>query len=90
MLISAIKISADADGRLRSLTTSAPRPDAPDPAPAIPDESSEIFRRMVDVVRRIADGARITLTKNDALDAGRLEVDDDAMDGLLRALFEHW
>ena len=87
MLISAIKISADCR-RMAALAhhigTAAGRSY---PAPAIPDELSEIFRRMGDVASRIADGARITLTKSDALDAARLEVDDDAMDGLLRALF---
>ena len=57
------------------------------PAPAIPDELSEIFRRMGDVASRIADGARVTLKIGDAQDAARLEVDDDAMDGLRRALF---
>jgi phosphate transport system protein len=87
MLISAIKISAEC-GRMGALAhhigTAASRSY---PAPAIPDELSEIFRRMGDVASRIADGARITLTTSDALDAARLEVDDDAMDGLLRALF---
>jgi phosphate transport system protein len=87
MLVSAIKISAECR-RMGALAhhigTAASRSY---PAPAIPDELSEIFRRMGDVASRIADGARITLTTSDALDAARLEVDDDAMDGLLRALF---
>lgn len=87
MLVSAIKISAECR-RMGALAhhigTAASRSH---PAPAIPDELSEIFRRMGDVASRIADGARITLTTSDALDAARLEVDDDAMDGLLRALF---
>ena len=87
MLISAIKISAECR-RMAVLAhhigTAAGRSY---PASAIPDELSEIFRRMGDVASRIADGARITLTTSDALDAARLEVDDDAMDGLLRALF---
>jgi phosphate transport system protein len=87
MLISAIKISADCR-RMGALAhhigTAASRSY---PAPAIPDELSEIFRRMGNVASRIADGARITLTTSDALDAARLEVDDDVMDGLLRALF---
>ena len=87
MLVSALKISADCRrmGALANhISTAASRCY---PAPAIPDELSEIFRRMDDVASRIADGARITLTTSDALDAARLEVDDDAMDGLLRALF---
>ena len=87
MLVSAIKISAECR-RMGALAhhigTAASRSY---PALAIPDELSEIFRRMGDVASRIADGARITLTTSDALDAARLEVDDDAMDGLLRALF---
>ena len=95
MLVSAIKISAECR-RMGALAhhigTVASRSY---PAPAIPDELSEIFRRMGDVASRIADGARITLTTSDAVDAARLEVDDDelavlehdAMDGLLRALF---
>lgn len=87
MLVSAIKISAECR-RMGALAhhigTAASRSY---PAPAIPDELSEIFRRMGDVASRIADGASITLTTSDALDAARLEVDDDAMDGLLRALF---
>jgi phosphate transport system protein len=87
MLVSAIKISADCRrmGALANhISTAASRCY---PAPAIPDELSEIFRRMDDVASRIADGARITLTTCDALDAARLEIDDDAMDGLLRTLF---
>ena len=87
MLVSAIKISAECR-RMGALAhhigTAASRSY---PAPAIPDELSGIFRRMGDVASRIADGARTTLTTSDALDAARLEVDDDAMDGLLRALF---
>ena len=87
MLVSAIKISAECR-RMGALAhhigTAASRSY---PVPAIPDELSGIFRRMGDVASRIADGARITLTTSDAQDAARLEVDDDAMDGLLRALF---
>jgi phosphate transport system protein len=87
MLVSAIKISADCR-RMGALATHISTAVSRSyPAPAIPDELSEIFRRMGDVASRIADGARITLTTSDALDAARLEVDDDAMDGLLRALF---
>ena len=39
---------------------------------------------------RIAEGAGVTLATRDAQDAARLEVDDDAMDGLQRALFRRW
>jgi phosphate transport system protein len=87
MLVSAMKISAECR-RMGALAhhigTAASHCY---PGRAIPDELSEIFRRMGDVASRIADGARITLATSDALDAARLEVDDDAMDGLLRALF---
>ncbi|HEY6682839.1 MAG TPA: phosphate signaling complex protein PhoU [Propionibacteriaceae bacterium] len=87
MLVSAIKISTDCQ-RMGALAhhigTAAGRSH---PAPAIPDELSGIFRRMGDVGSRIADGARVTLHTSDAQDAARLEVDDDAMDGLRRAVF---
>jgi phosphate transport system protein len=87
MLVSAIKISAECR-RMGALAhhigTAAGRFH---PAPVIPEELSGIFRRMGDVAGRIADGARVTLLTSDAQDAARLEVDDDAMDGLRRALF---
>jgi phosphate transport system protein len=87
LLVSAIKISAEC-GRMgalaRHIGASASRSY---PVPAIPDELSRIFRRMGDVASRIADGAAVTLQTSDAEDAARLEVDDDAMDGLRRALF---
>jgi phosphate transport system protein len=87
LLVSAIKISAEC-GRMSVLAhhigTAAGRSY---PVPAIPDELSRIFRRMGDVASRIADGAAVTLKTSDAEDAARLEVDDDAMDGLRRALF---
>ena len=87
MLVSAIKISAECR-RMGALAhhigTAASRSY---PVPAIPDELSRIFRRMGDVASRIADGAGVTLKISDAQDAARLEVDDDAMDGLRRALF---
>jgi phosphate transport system protein len=87
MLVSAIKISAECQrmGALAChIATAANRSY---PAPAIPAEVSGIFRRMGDVAGRIADGAGVTLNTSDTLDAARLEVDDDAMDGLRRALF---
>jgi phosphate transport system protein len=87
LLVSAIKISAECR-RMGALAhhigTAASRSY---PVPAIPDELSRIFRRMGDVASRIADGAGVTLKISDAQDAARLEVDDDAMDGLRRALF---
>ena len=57
------------------------------PQPAVPDDVVSVFRRMGAVAGRIADGAAVTLDARDAQDAARLEVDDDAMDGLLRVLF---
>ena len=87
LLVSAIQISGDC-GRMGALAhhigTAASRSY---PVPAIPDELYRIFRRMGDVASRIADGARVTLDTSDAQDAARLEVDDDAIDGMRRALF---
>ena len=87
LLVSAIKIGAECR-RMGALAhhigTAATRSY---PEPAIPSELAGIFRRMGVVANRIADGARVTLLTGDAEDAARLEVDDDAMDGLRRALF---
>jgi phosphate transport system protein len=87
LLVSAIKIGA-ACRRMGALalhiSTAATRSY---PEPTIPRELSGIFGRMGEVANRIADGARVTLLTSDAEDAARLEVDDDAMDGLRRALF---
>jgi phosphate transport system protein len=87
LLISAIKIGAECRrmGALAHHIGAAATRSYPEPA--IPNELSGIFRRMGDVANRIADGARVTLLTSDAEDAARLEVDDDAMDGLRRALF---
>jgi phosphate transport system protein len=87
MLVAAIKISAECRrmGALAHHIGAAASRSYP--APAIPEELSGIFRRMGNVASRIADGARVTLHTCDAQDAARLEVDDDAMDGLRRALF---
>ena len=57
------------------------------PQPAVPEDVTDVFLRMGAVAGRIADGAAVTLDAADAQDAARLEVDDDAMDGLLRVLF---
>ena len=87
LLVSAIKISAECRRMValaHHIGTAASRSY---PVPAVPDELSRIFRRMGDVASRIADGAGVTLKISDAQDAARLEVDDDAMDGLRRALF---
>jgi phosphate transport system protein len=87
MLVSAIKISAECRrmGALAHHIGAAASRSYP--GPAIPEELAGIFRRMGDVASRIADGAGFTLQTSDAQDAARLEVDDDAMDGLRRALF---
>ena len=87
LLVSAIKISAECRRMValaHHIGTAASRSY---PFPAVPDELSRIFRRIGDVASRIADGAGVTLKISDAQDAARLEVDDDAMDGLRRALF---
>jgi phosphate transport system protein len=82
MLISAIKISALCwrMGVLAHHIGMAARHCYP--APAIPEELSGIFRQMGDAAARITDDARVSL-----LDAECLEVEDDTLDGLRRALF---
>jgi phosphate transport system protein len=87
MLVAAVKISAECwrMGVLAHHIGMAARHFYP--APAIPDELSGIFRRMGDVASRIADDARGMLLTGDVLDAADLEVDDDVMNGLRRALF---
>lgn len=87
VLVSALKIGAECRrmGALARHIGAAAARSHPDPA--VPDELAVIFRRMGEVASRIADGAVVTLRTSDAQDAARLEVDDDAMDGLRRALF---
>jgi phosphate transport system protein len=87
LLVSAIKIGAECErmGALAHHIGAAASRYYPESA--IPDELSRIFRRMGAVASRIADGAAVTLRTSDADDAARLEVDDDVMDGLRRALF---
>jgi phosphate transport system protein len=86
-LVAAIKIGAECR-RMSALALHIGTATARSyPEPAIPYELSGIFRKMGDVANRIADGARVTLLTSDAEDAARLEIDDDAMDGLRRALF---
>jgi phosphate transport system protein len=87
ILVSALKISAECR-RMGALAHHIGAIAArAHPASAIPVQLSGIFRRMGDIASRIADGAGVTLQTSDAYDAGRLEVDDDAMDGLRRTLF---
>lgn len=86
-LVSAIKISADGR-RMGSLAHHVGRVAARAfPGAAVPAHLEGVFARMGDVAARIAKGAGVTLDTRDAQDAARLEVDDDAMDGLRRTLF---
>ncbi|GAA0231118.1 phosphate signaling complex protein PhoU [Cryptosporangium japonicum] len=57
------------------------------PGFAVPDELFPLIRKMGDVAVRMAQSAGAVLHSTDAADAGRLSIDDDAMDGLRRALF---
>ncbi|SHN45681.1 phosphate signaling complex protein PhoU [Cryptosporangium aurantiacum] len=57
------------------------------PAYAVPDELFPLIRRMGEVATRMAQSAGAVLHSTDAADAGRLAIDDDAMDGLRRTLF---
>ena len=57
------------------------------PAHAVPDSLFPVVRKMGDVATRMAQGAGAVLHSTDAADAGRLSIDDDAMDGLRRTLF---
>jgi phosphate transport system protein len=87
LLVSAFKISADCR-RMGSLAGHVSKVVARAyPRSAIPDGLVDIFSKMGAVASRIADGAGVTLAARDAEDAARLDVDDDAMDGLQRALF---
>jgi phosphate transport system protein len=87
LLVSAFKISADCR-RMGSLAVHVSKVAVRAyPRAAIPDELVDIFNKMGAVASRIAEGAGVTLAARDAQDAERLEVDDDAMDGLRRALF---
>ncbi|GAA3395364.1 phosphate signaling complex protein PhoU [Cryptosporangium minutisporangium] len=57
------------------------------PASAVPDPLFPLIRRMGEVATRMAQSAGAVLHSTDAADAGRLAIDDDAMDGLRRTLF---
>jgi len=86
-LVSAIKMGADVD-RMGSLADHIAKVvERRHPAPVVPAELVPMFGRMGVVAGRIAEGAGVTLDTKDAQDAARLAVDDDAMDGLRRALF---
>jgi phosphate transport system protein len=86
-LVCAIRIGTDVD-RMGSLAHHVAKVAARRaPASAVPDAVLPLFRRMGDVAQRMALGAGAVLAARDAADAERLAVDDDAMDGLRRALF---
>ncbi|MFG1926769.1 phosphate signaling complex protein PhoU [Cryptosporangium sp. NPDC048952] len=57
------------------------------PGYAVPDSQFPLIRKMGDVAVRMAQSAGAVLNSTDAADAGRLSIDDDAMDGLRRTLF---
>jgi phosphate transport system protein len=86
-LVSAIKIGADIR-RMGSLAHHIAKvAELRYPDRAIPDDLLPIFGKMGAVAARIAAGAAASLETQDTVDASRLAVDDDAMDGLRRALF---
>ena len=86
-LVMAIKVGADVD-RMGSLANHVAKVAARrHPAVAVPDALFGVFRRMSAVATRMAAGASAVLDSADAADAGRLAIDDDAMDGLRRSLF---
>jgi phosphate transport system protein len=86
-LVMAIKVGADIDrmGSLANHVAKVAR--RRHPAVAIPEQLIPVFRRMGDSAQRMAQSAAAVLASQDAADAGRLAVDDDAMDGLRRSLF---
>src|SRR5215203_195660 len=77
-LVSAMKIGADIR-RMGSLAHHiAKAAERRHPGGSVPEDLVPIFSKM---------GAVATLDARDAFDAGRLAIDDDAMDGLRRVLF---
>lgn len=87
LLVSALRISADA-GRMSRLASHIGEVAARRrPVPVVPESVIGVVAGMGELAYRIADGAALTLAAGDAHDAARLEVDDDSMDELLRRLF---
>ena len=87
-LVVAIKVGADID-RMGSLANHVAKVAARrHPSVAVPDSMFPVFRRMGAVAIRMAASAGAVLDSADAADAGRLSIDDDAMDGLRRSLFQ--
>lgn len=88
-LISAIRIAADVD-RMGSLANHVAKvADRRHPALAVPADLAPIFSEMGDVAARMTESAGALVTHPDAVDAARLDVDDDTMDELHRRLFRH-
>jgi phosphate transport system protein len=86
-MVMAIKVGGDID-RMGSLAHHVAKVAIRrHPAHAVPDQLFPLIRRMGDVATRMARGAGALLHTTDAADAGRLAIDDDAMDGLRRTLF---
>ena len=86
-LVSALKIAADIR-RMGSLAHHVAKvAERRYPGGSVPEDLLPIFSKMGAVAARIASGAGATLDARDAFDAGRLAIDDDAMDGLRRVLF---
>jgi phosphate transport system protein len=86
-LVMAIKVGADVD-RMGSLAHHVAKVAARrHPTVAVPDSMFPVFRKMGAVATRMAAGAGAVLDSTDTADAGRLAIDDDAMDGLRRSLF---
>ena len=86
-LVSAMKIGADIR-RMGSLAHHIAKvAERRYPGRSVPEDLVPIFSKMGTVAARIAIGAGSTLDARDAMDAGRLAIDDDAMDGLRRVLF---
>lgn len=86
-LVAALAASSDCE-RMAALTAHIARVAGRRyPACAIPDDQLTTFRRIGEVAAQIGEGAGVTLAEHDVLDAARLQVDDDVMDGLSRTLF---
>jgi phosphate transport system protein len=86
-LVMAIKVGGDID-RMGSLANHVAKVAVRRyPGGAVPDAMFPVFRKMGGVATRMAAGAGAVLESADAADAGRLALDDDAMDGLRRSLF---
>jgi phosphate transport system protein len=86
-LVVAIKVGADID-RMGSLANHVAKvAKRRHPAVAVPDQMFDPFRKMGAVADRMARSAGAVLLSQDAADAERVALDDDAMDGLRRSLF---